>query len=219
MPDCRQGAREEKKFSILAEAIFVIVITIALTFITSGSLKQLVAFIPLAYFFIDKILRKRTWRDIGFSRKNILKDVANNWYFILVVAVVIPILLTLVTKESYPQLFEHIKNRLPLDMSKPDKLIITILAATFGEEIIFRALFQQRLNWFMKTPIAIAIASLVFGLIHYSAGNTTIVVFDILSVVVDGVFYGVIFARTNNVYVSWIAHFLADFIGLAVLFV
>jgi len=80
-----------------------------------------------------------------------------------------------------------------------------------------RNLPLTRLNWFIKTPLAIIITSLVFGLFHYSSGNTIIVIFDILSVTLDSLFYGIIFARTKNIYVSWFAHFIADFVGLALI--
>ena len=35
----------------------------------------------------------------------------------------------------------------------------------------------------------------------------------------DSVIYGVIFSRSNNVFVSWTAHFLADVVCLAFLLV
>jgi hypothetical protein len=36
-------------------------------------------------------------------------------------------------------------------------------------------------------------------------------------VLVDSIIYGVIFARSNNVFVSWAAHFLADIAGVVFL--
>ena len=44
-----------------------------------------------------------------------------------------------------------------------------------------------------------------------------IVFIDLASVFVDSMIYGVIFLRSRNVFVSWIAHFLADIVGLALL--
>lgn len=53
-------------------------------------------------------------------------------------------------------------------------------------------------------------ASLVFGLMHMAQGALAIVAVDVLLVMVDSVFFGIIFARSGNVIVSTIAHFLAN---------
>jgi hypothetical protein len=44
---------------------------------------------------------------------------------------------------------------------------------------------------------------------HFSIGPALIVIFDLLSVFIDSTFFGIIFQRSHNVFVAWIAHFLA----------
>jgi CAAX protease family protein len=77
-----------------------------------------------------------------------------------------------------------------------------------------RTLIQGRLSPFLGIPAAIGVASLVFGLSHYSAGPFWIVALDISSIIFDSILFGIIYARSNNLVVSWAAHYLGDVLGL-----
>ena len=54
----------------------------------------------------------------------------------------------------------------------------------------------------------------MFGIAHWTKGDPVIVMIDVLLVIVDSVFFGIIFARSKNVYTAWISHFLGDLFGL-----
>jgi membrane protease YdiL (CAAX protease family) len=58
---------------------------------------------------------------------------------------------------------------------------------------------------------------LVFAALHFAPGPALVVFVDLAMVLVDSLIYGVIFARSNNVFVSWAAHFLADIAGVVFL--
>jgi membrane protease YdiL (CAAX protease family) len=49
--------------------------------------------------------------------------------------------------------------------------------------MVYRSLFQERLSWFIKTPVAIVVVSLIFGLMHWSQGNPVVVIADVAGVV------------------------------------
>ncbi len=49
---------------------------------------------------------------------------------------------------------------------------------------------------------------------HFAAGPTLIVIIDLFSVFIDSIIFGIIFQRSHNVLVAWIAHFLGDIVGL-----
>ena len=70
---------------------------------------------------------------------------------------------------------------------------------------------------FIGIPAAIAVASLIFGLSHYSAGPFLVVALDISSIVFDSILFGIIYARSNNLIVAWAAHLLGDILGLVFL--
>ena len=67
---------------------------------------------------------------------------------------------------------------------------------------------------FIPTPMAIGLVSVLFGIGHWASGNPLIVLLDVLLVIVDSIFYGVLFARSKNVFVSWIAYLLADLFAI-----
>jgi len=50
---------------------------------------------------------------------------------------------------------------------------------------------------------------------HIAAGSLAIETFDLFTIFLDSILYGIIFARTKNIYTSWSAHLLSDLVGLA----
>jgi len=92
-----------------------------------------------------------------------------------------------------------------------------IFIGTFAEEIVYRGFFQERISWFIKPAYAIVFVSIVFGMVHYSSDTISIVVYDTGTIFIDSIIYGIIYNRNKNIYVSWIAHLLADLIGIVLL--
>ena len=180
------------------------------------NLKGLLAFLPIVYLLVERWLRKRPWAELGFNIRGFKQSLVANWYFILLVAIVIPLLVTWSAKAFWPAMLTHIQSRIPLfSTANLDKLLLLLVIATLGEEMAYRSLFQERLSWFIPTPLAIMIGAIVFGVMHRAKGDPLIVTADVLLVMVDGVIYGVIFNRGKNIYVAWLAHFLADTFALA----
>ena len=59
--------------------------------------------------------------------------------------------------------------------------------------------------------------SLLFTLLHYSAGDRAVVTMDLMLVFVDSVIYGAIYARSQNLWAEWLAHWLADLVALGLM--
>ncbi len=77
---------------------------------------------------------------------------------------------------------------------------------------------QGRLTPYLGGSISIVVASILFGFAHFSAGPFWIVTLDVGMIFVDSVLFGIIYKRSNNLVVTWLAHFIGDVLGLLILF-
>jgi membrane protease YdiL (CAAX protease family) len=186
--------------------------------LVDARLKLVSILIPALYLIIERRLRKRTWTEMGFNIRSTPVELLRNFGWVLLVGVGTQALSVFGAKFLLPDYFAHVIARVPFDMSSLGAAVFVALAiSTFGEEIIYRAFFQQRITAFLPVWAAIGLSSLVFALMHYAPGPALIVFVDLALVVVDSLIYGIIFARSNNVFVAWAAHFLADVVGMLLL--
>jgi hypothetical protein len=91
-------------------------------------------------------------------------------------------------------------------------LIITIIVMAFApaifEEVFFRAGFQNMMNRATgKTMLSIVITSLLFSAIHFSF-------YGFLARFALGITLGCLFAYSKNIWISILAHFLNNAIGV-----
>ena len=121
----------------------------------------------------------------------------------------------------YSEEVAHITGRLTLTFGTVVVLVLASVVLTLLEEAVFRVTIQERLSWFIGTPTAIILASLLFGMAHEitATGSLPVVLTDYGGVVLDGLFYGAIYARTRSLSVTWATHFAADIVGIITLFV
>jgi len=213
-----QALQAEDSKNVSRRVLYEALIILALTFIAQFIWRDfsiLFACVPTAYLFLERHFRHRTWAEIGFSIRTIPRDLAANWFPILLVSIVIQFTVVWIAKNWVPTFLDHVIARLPLTIDQTLGYLPILLIGTLWEEINYRAFFQDRLSWFISAPVAIGIVSVIFGIGHWAPGDPVIVTIDILLVILDSVFYGIIFARSKNVFVSWIAHFLADLFAIS----
>lgn len=210
--DKHQENRQANK-GLLWETLIVIAITIIL-FLIFNNLSSIIPIIPVIYLLIERKERHRSWSEIGFKIRNISFDLRIVWYFILLVGAISPLLTSLIGKYCVPGYIEHVKSRLPMDLNTIMSAIIEISIGSFLEEIIFRGFIQHRLELFTTPVKSIIISSFLFTFMHYSKGSFLIVTLDMLGIFIDSIIYGIIFTKTKNIFVSWIAHYLSDLIGI-----
>jgi membrane protease YdiL (CAAX protease family) len=199
------------------EIVAVIVLYLGISILVPG-LKQILALPLIIYMVIESWLRHRTWADNGFSIHSILGGFRKTFGWFLLVAFGTQAFFVFGEYFFLPDVFAHLAARVPWDMSSlTASLIINIAIATFLEELLFRALFQNRLSAFVSPAMAIGLVSLVFAIGHFSPGPALVVFVDLLSVFVDSLIFGIIFQRSRNVFVAWIPHFLADIFAIILL--
>jgi uncharacterized protein len=209
-----KGEQNEKApRRVLYEIIILLSLTFAAQFFPQD-LRMIFTFLPLLYYFIEHYVRRRNWIEEGFNFRAIPQAVVANWFLILLVSVIIQLAVVLIAKAWIPGFIDHVMARLPLTSNTTiDYLPLFIVGALVGalfEEISFRALFQERLSWFIPASAAIGIVSVVFGIGHWANGDPGIILIDVLLVILDSIIYGLIFSRSKNIYVVWFTHFMAN---------
>jgi len=208
---------ERQNKSVAYRPLLEIVIIFVLTFTAQFLWKDfriLFAILPTAYFFIERHKRRRTWAEIGFKVRAIPRDISTNLFLILLVSVFIQFIVVWIAKTWIPAFIDHVIARTPISLDQTAKYIPVLIVGALWEEINFRALYQERLSWFIPQPIAIFIVSVLFGIGHWAKGDPVLVMVDVLLVIVDSILYGIIFARSKNIFVTWIAHFLANLFAI-----
>ena len=201
------------------EILLVMALTLGIS-LFFPALKVLAVLLPVAYLIAERFLRRRSWTSSGFGLKRFPQELVRNFGWVLLVGVGTQALGVFGTHWLLPDYAAHVIARLPFqNVHDLGPVVNGLLVTTLGEEVIFRGLFQKRTSAFLPVPAAILLTSLVFALMHYAPGPFLIVFVDLALVVVDSLIYGIIFARSNNVFVSWAAHFLADVCGMAFLLI
>jgi membrane protease YdiL (CAAX protease family) len=176
--------------------------------------KTLFALLPVAYLLIERRVRHRTWSEIGFKSNTLWADLRANLGLILLVGVAVQVLVVLWARTYFPEFLVHVAARLPVSAMALLVTLPVLALVLLGEELSFRSLFQARLTPFVGVPLAILFASLAFGFAHFSPGPVNVVAVDIGLIILDSLIFGAIYARSGNVLVAWMAHFLGDLVAL-----
>lgn len=198
---------------LFIETLVVLILTLLL-FIFFEEYRSYFTAFPVLYLFIERSVRKRTWSSIGFKFKDIGKDVKSVWTWLVIVIFASPILTLFIANIYLPEFVLHVKERLPVDITMIIPTLIIITIGTFLEEIIFRGLFKK--DWFIGSVFAIAIASILFALMHYSKGNPSIA-YDVITILIDSIIYGIIYLKTKNIFVPWIGYYLCDIVAISII--
>ncbi len=185
------------------------------------------AYIMIVSYAVRRPLRLgRPWSELGL-KPGFVEDLRRVWYLSAFVAVILQLLpLGIAFLLGYGQeLADRITARLPIDagagasLTAVAGLLAVALVLTLVEELVYRVTIQERLSWFIGTPAAILLTAVIFGLAHAvgTAGSPQIVLSDVAGVTLDGVLFGIIYARTHNLAVTWATHYAADVVGLLVI--
>ena len=166
----------------------------------------------------------KPWSSIGI-KTGFRADLRSVWWLAALDAIVFQILpptVGIAFLLGYGQdLLAQITGRMPVDVASSaglaaiGALLVVALVLTLVEELVFRATFQERLSIYVGTPAAILTVAILFGLAHAvgATGSPQVVLLDVAGVVLDGIFFGIIYARTHNLMVTWATHYAADVVG------
>lgn len=128
-----------------------------------------------------------------------------------IIPVILDILCIVVAKRFFPEYIEHLGGRTNfIDSSEILNTILMLLVAALGEEIAWRAFFQKQATKIVKFIPSLIITSVLFSLGHFNFGNPLIVIYDLVSVFIDSIFFGLVFNKTDNAWCSFVSHFIAN---------
>lgn len=212
----------------ISSIIAILVITLAAS-LYKGQPIYIFGYIMAIIYVVGQVTRRnRPFQELGIKR-GFAKDFKRIWYYFGIDALLFQLLpptfgIAFVFG-YYTELVNHITGRLSINfgslegLSAIGGLLTAALILTLMEEIVFRVTIQERLSWFIGTPAAILFASIMFGFVHSvgTSGSLLVILTDVAGVAIDGAFFGVIYAKTHNLAVTWTTHFTADVVGLIAL--
>ena len=171
--------------------------------------------------------RNRPWRELGLKR-GFRTDLRRVWYLVAIVAALFQLLPPSFGIAHlfgyYSELVQHVSARLPVTIGSQTGvaalagLLAGALVLTLVEELVFRVTIQERLSWFIGTPAAILIASVLFAAAHAAVtGSAHVILADTAGVAIDGILFGIIYAKTHNLALTWATHYAADVVAIIAL--
>ena len=118
------------------------------------------------------------------------------------------------------RIVEHVLARISpmLSLSKIPLLAGQLAITALIEEIAFRGFFVGKGMKLFPYWLCMLVSSAVFAAGHLYPGDTAVVAFDLFWVFIDSLIFSAIYRKTGNCVVSAIAHFLANSVGLILLF-
>lgn len=138
---------------------------------------------------------------------------------LILIPAVMDIICFAFAKMFVPEYLEHLSGRTDfLSSGQIVILIAELVIAALGEEIAWRGFFLNRLSGYLPFPPALLITATLFSLCHFSTGSFIVVLYDLLFIIVNAVFYGLVYKRSNSICVSTLSHFIANLVGIFGLF-
>lgn len=155
-------------------------------------------------------------KDEGLNFKTILCLLKNKGTIILIfMPILMNFICKVIAKLFVPEFIEHLKERTGfLAFNMMPVLIVELIIAALGEEIAWRAFFQKQTSKIVPFLPSLIISSALFSICHFNQGNAIVVIYDLVFIFINAIFYGIIFKKTDNAFISTIAHFLANLFGV-----
>ena len=177
--------------------------------------------VGIALFFIVEAIEKTPDSESGVRFNTILQDLRKPqvllWVILPVVITVLNIILgKFVFEEFYTKYVNHVIGRTTLEMDFSNFLNWALVSAVtvFGEEIAFRGFLFGKGSKVLPVIVCLLLSAVLFAVAHMATGDTAIVVYDLLTIFVDAIFYAMVFKKCGNAVICFIPHCLNNYIGL-----
>lgn len=188
-----------------------------------GGEKIALASITLIIGIVAFFVTRKTNDDVneGLNFKNMFSLLKDKTVIILVLMpAIMNVICFLIAKLFLPEFITHLKARTDfLSFRMILILLVQLIVFALGEEIAWRAFFQKQVSKMFPYVPSLIISAALFSLCHLNSGSIIVVIYDLLFVFINAIFYGIVFKRTDNACISTIAHFIANLFGtVAIMF-
>lgn len=199
--------------SMIAVVIMIIMAVLSFTNLFGLNISSAAIILGVVFFFISNIIEKKPVKGSGLDFKSIGEGLKNKriqiWLVLPIIMDAVCVILSILFLPEYIE-YETVRagSFVPIEISISSVLLFFVFA--LGEEIAWRAFFQNRFSKMLPAIPAVLITSLLFTLGHYKQGDITIVLFGLVFIFINSVLYGVIFHKTKNAWISTLSHFAAN---------
>jgi len=211
---------KQRRINTLSTIAIAAMVLLSFTSLTGLGIAGISVFVGIAAFFIDKSVRKQAFAGSGLDSKGLGKAlrVRGIWLWILLPTLV-NVILHFASRQFFPAFAEHVMARIGgvLTLGSLAPLAAQLALSAIGEEIAWRAFFQNQLEKVMPPAASILASSALFGLCHYASGDFWVVAIDVFFVFANSCLYGIVFRKTHNAWASAISHFCANLVALVLL--
>lgn len=206
-----------KRITVISIILMVILSLTSLFKINIGGETINLAPITLVVGIVSFFVTRKTNENIneGLNIKTIFSSLKDKKVILFVLMpVIMNAICFLIATIFVPEFIAHLKSRTGfLALSRIPVLIIELMISALGEEIAWRAFFQKQVSKVLPFIPSLIISSALFSLCHYTKGSFIVVLYDLLFIFINAIFYGIVFKKTDNAYISTIAHFIANLFG------
>ena len=180
------------------------------------NLASITLVIGIVFYFVTRDAKEKEAMSLK-AVPGVLKDWKTDLR--ILVPAVMDIICYALAQMVVPGFLEHLSDRIDfLSFNAIIVLIAELVIAALGEEIAWRGFFLERLSKYIPFPTALLITAVLFAVCHFSVGSPVVVLYDLLFIVINAIFYGLIYKRTGSIIVSTISHLLANLVGVFGLF-
>lgn len=208
------------KNSTMKAVVLVVIALVSLSNLFGISAAGLSVILGVIGLFVFKRVEKLSFDDVGLGSRSIKSIRRPIVGLLMVMPTIMNFLVIFLSKFILPDYVDHVVSRSEgmLSVSVLPLLMLQLAVFALGEEIAWRAFFQKQLQKFLPFALTLVASSILFALGHLTSGNLMIVIYDLVFVFVNSLFYGMIFQKTNSIWLSACAHFIANTFAVIILF-
>ncbi len=177
--------------------------------------------VGIALFFVVEAVEKTPDNESGLRFRTFPDDLKKPQvllWVLLPIGITVAVIVCgkLFFEEPYREYIEHVIGRTSLEMDFGNFLTWGLISTitVLGEEIAFRGFLFGKGSKVLPKMICMLGSAVLFALGHIATGHPVIVVFDLLGIFIDAIFYALAFQRSGNCLVSFLPHCINNFLGL-----